>query len=332
MVKRGLSAIVGIGVFLALCFGGLLPFAIGATIIAGLATQEWISAYQHAQKVEAKAGDTPRLPKWLNNFNVVLACLGIAFPLYVYSAFDTNAVFAKYDVARTIASTWVGKSDWTGNIYLSPVAVALLIVPVCVFSVLVIRAARSGNALGILRRWHGVVAVAYIGILMSSLVLLRVLHGPTRYNGISVMQLYVAPFGVADWGAWLVLFVAACVWMTDTGAYFFGKAFGKHKLAPRLSPGKTIEGSLGGLCAALLTGALFGLWIHLPLRDGLAVGFIAGTMGQVGDLFESALKREIGLKDFGSIMPGHGGALDRFDSLLFVAPLAFCYLHFLAKL
>ena len=68
------------------------------------------------------------------------------------------------------------------------------------------------------------------------------------------------------------------------------------------------------------------------MQHGLAIGFLAGTMGQVGDLFESALKREIGIKDFGSIMPGHGGALDRFDSLLFVTPLAFCYLHFVAGL
>ena len=129
-----------------------------------------------------------------------------------------------------------------------------------------------------------------------------------------------------------MLFVAVCVWMTDTGAYLVGRKWGKHKLAPALSPNKTVEGSLGGLALALLTGALFGLWIHLPLRDGLAVGLIAGVMGQVGDLFESALKREIGIKDFGGIMPGHGGALDRFDSLLFVTPLAFCYLHFLAGL
>ncbi len=91
-----------------------------------------------------------------------------------------------------------------------------------------------------------------------------------------------------------------------------------------------MEGSLGGLIFALITGALFGAWIHLPLVHGLVIGGMAGIMGQWGDLFESALKREIGIKDFGNIMPGHGGALDRFDSLLFVTPLAFCYLHFLA--
>ena len=318
MVKRGLSAIVGIGVFLALCFGGLFPFAIGATIIAALATQEWITAYQRAQKVEAKAGDTPRLPQWLNIFNVVLACLGVAFPLLAY------VVQARYPV------------------YVSPIIirdVLWLLSPIVVFSLLLMRANANGQALGKSREWYGVIGLFYIGLLMSSLIWLRGLNAihdyvrtATVYENAGRQTIAVLPFGDAQRGAWLVLFVAACVWMTDTGAYFVGKAFGKHKLAPRLSPGKTIEGSLGGLCTALLTGALFGLWIHLPLQHGLAIGFLAGTMGQVGDLFELALKREIGLKDFGSIMPGHGGALDRFDSLLFVAPLAFCYLHFVAKI
>jgi len=91
-----------------------------------------------------------------------------------------------------------------------------------------------------------------------------------------------------------------------------------------------VEGAVGGLLGAILAGGVFGPWIHLPLQQGLAVGAIAGVMGQIGDLFESALKREIGVKDFGRIMPGHGGVLDRFDSLLFAAPLAYLYLRFAA--
>ena len=88
MVKRGLSAVVGIGVFLALCFGGLFPFAIGATMIAALATQEWIAAYQHAQKVEAKAGDTPRLPAMARLFSMLFwPASELGCPLYVYSSF-----------------------------------------------------------------------------------------------------------------------------------------------------------------------------------------------------------------------------------------------------
>jgi phosphatidate cytidylyltransferase len=140
----------------------------------------------------------------------------------------------------------------------------------------------------------------------------------------------VIPFHRADFGAWIALYVAACVWMSDTWALFGGKALGKHKLAPTLSPGKTSEGLVSGILGALVTGALFGLWIHIPLIHGAAIGAIAGLVGPLGDLFESALKREIGVKDFGTIMPGHGGTLDRFDSLLFVMPIAYLYLRLIA--
>ena len=183
-----------------------------------------------------------------------------------------------------------------------------------------------------MRRWYGIIGFIYIGLLMSSLVWMRGVsfHYAQTSDLVSFNLLNVAPFGLSEVGAWLMLFVAVCVWATDTGAYLFGKRFGRRKLAPSLSPGKTVEGSLGGIALALLTAALFGAWIHLPLVHSLVIGAIAGIMGQWGDLFESALKRELGLKDFGNIMPGHGGALDRFDSLLFVTPLAYCYLHFLA--
>ena len=315
MLKRGLSALVGIGIFLALCFGGPLPFAIGATIIAALATYEWVTAYQRADKVEAKAGDRPRISSWLNALNTFVACAGVLLPLYALFQYQVSVAYG----FRPIHNTDV------------------VLLPTIAGALLIIRAARTGNALGRLRSVYGIVAFFYIDLLMCSLVYLRGLnYGPklvhTTHYYLPFQRIQVAPFGQADRGAWLMLFVAVCVWMTDTGAYLVGRKWGRHKLAPALSPNKTIEGSLGGLALALLTGALFGLWIHLPLRDGLAVGLIAGVMGQAGDLFESALKREIGIKDFGGIMPGHGGALDRFDSLLFVTPLAFCYLHFVAKL
>lgn len=333
MLKRALSALVGILIFLALCFGGLLPFAIGATVIAALATYEWVTAYQRADDVEAKAGDRRRLPRWLNALNVLLACAGLIFPLLmwvgygrlpypVYQTFYIFHNFSLYDFRQII----LYRMPWL-DAY-------LLLIPVLVFGFLLARARRGGYALGFLRPWYGLVGMIYVGLLMSSLVRLRSLAGPI-YHVCGYIEGYtneVRPFGDREWGAWLMLLVAVCVWMTDTGAYLVGRKWGKHKLAPTLSPNKTVEGSVGGLALAVLTGVCFGLWIHLSWQHGLVVGLIAGVMGQMGDLFESALKREIGIKDFGGIMPGHGGALDRFDSLLFVTPLAFCYLHFIAKL
>ncbi len=122
-------------------------------------------------------------------------------------------------------------------------------------------------------------------------------------------------------GAALVLLVAISVWATDSCAFFVGKSIGKNKLAPKFSPHKTVEGAVGGMIGGILFGAIAGQLLMGNYRGGLLVGLIAGVLGQVGDIFESAVKREIGVKDLGTIMPGHGGALDRFDSLLFVAPV-----------
>jgi len=120
-------------------------------------------------------------------------------------------------------------------------------------------------------------------------------------------------------------------WITDTGAYFVGSRFGRRKLAPRLSPNKTVEGAIGGLIFATAMSIAWGSWIGLPWWHCAILGPILGFLGQIGDLCESALKRDLGIKDFGGIMPGHGGILDRFDSLLFTAPIAYYYLGLALK-
>jgi len=123
-------------------------------------------------------------------------------------------------------------------------------------------------------------------------------------------------------GAALVLTLALAVWTADTLALFVGRAWGRRKLAPALSPGKTVAGAAGGLLGAVVVGALAGRLLAGSLPVGIAFGLAAGVFGQAGDLFMSALKREIGIKDFGAILPGHGGLLDRLDSLLLAAPVA----------
>jgi phosphatidate cytidylyltransferase len=119
----------------------------------------------------------------------------------------------------------------------------------------------------------------------------------------------------------------AIVMMTDTGAYYIGRAFGHNKLAPRVSPGKTVEGAIGGLATAILIGPLCKLifFPELPLSHAIALGAAIGLLGQIGDLAESLLKRGAGVKDSGNLLPGHGGMLDRIDSILFCAPLLFYY-------
>lgn len=124
-------------------------------------------------------------------------------------------------------------------------------------------------------------------------------------------------------GALLLLFTWVITAAVDSGAYFAGKSLGRHKLAPTLSPGKTWEGSIGGFLAALLVGAGLAAWLRLPMVFALTAAALIGMIAQLGDLAKSAVKREIGVKDFGTLIPGHGGVLDRFDSLLFAAPTVF---------
>ena len=118
-----------------------------------------------------------------------------------------------------------------------------------------------------------------------------------------------------------------CTWSGDTGAYFAGRALGKHKLAATISPKKTIEGAVGGLIAAVLVGFLVRGWLmpDAPASTAVAMGILAGGLGIVGDLAESLLKRSCNIKDSSNLIPGHGGVLDRFDGVMFAAPAIYIY-------
>lgn len=161
--------------------------------------------------------------------------------------------------------------------------------------------------------------VAYVG-LFANMVLLRGLDG-----WMDVWRWH------SEKAAWLVLFVFMSTWACDTAAYFIGRKYGTRKLVPRLSPGKTVEGSVAGFIGAFIMAAIIGAVIKLPAAHSLILGALIGVFCQVGDLVESSMKREIGIKDFGSILPGHGGALDRFDSLLFTSTVTYYYVIYLVK-
>lgn len=123
-------------------------------------------------------------------------------------------------------------------------------------------------------------------------------------------------------------------WTSDTFAYFVGRRFGKHKLIPRVSPGKTVEGAVGAVVGSVLVGigysmllASFASYRTTPL-EGALLGLLVSVVAQVGDLAESLFKRDAGVKDSGTLLPGHGGALDRFDSLLFTLPIAYYFFRY----
>jgi phosphatidate cytidylyltransferase len=169
----------------------------------------------------------------------------------------------------------------------------------------------------LVRAAAAILGVLYVSWLASHLVLLRELP---------------AIVGRPDsLGFELVMLVFLLTWMSDTGAYAVGSVLGRHKLAPRISPGKSVEGSIGGLAFAIAAGLVAS---HTFVRGDISplaaagLGILASVVGQLGDLAESQLKRDARVKDASSVIPGHGGTLDRFDSVLFAAPLIYYVLRF----
>ncbi|WP_461224295.1 phosphatidate cytidylyltransferase [Lacticaseibacillus suihuaensis] len=173
--------------------------------------------------------------------------------------------------------------------------------------------------------------------LIYVIVVLLLLHtvaskNKTTYDdaGIATISLFYIGTGFHnlitvrnDAGLDTLMFALLVVWLTDSGAYFCGRAFGKHKLWPAISPNKTWEGSIGGNVVALIFAAIYLQFFpqFYPFWPMMGIALFLSVIGSLGDLVESALKRYYGVKDSGKILPGHGGILDRFDSLLLVLPM-----------
>jgi phosphatidate cytidylyltransferase len=145
--------------------------------------------------------------------------------------------------------------------------------------------------------------------------------------------------GALNQGVVLLAFPLAVTWVADTAAYLVGSLIGRRKMAPVVSPGKTVEGAVAGLAAAILAGAVMG-WFFLEISPerpvsgllGGLMGFMMGITVQLGDLIESLYKREAGVKDSGRFLPGHGGILDRFDALIFTLPLTYALVSLVERL
>ena len=154
-----------------------------------------------------------------------------------------------------------------------------------------------------------VLATVYVGMLAGSLIRLRsdFVEGPK-----------------------LVYFLVLVVWLGDAGAYYVGKKFGRRKLSPRISPKKTVEGLIGGIAMSAITAVVihFTFFPQFPLVQAIVVGIVLSIAGVIGDLAESMWKRSAAVKDSGTLIPGHGGFLDRFDSILYTAPILYVYWAF----
>lgn len=173
----------------------------------------------------------------------------------------------------------------------------------------------------------------YFALIMMMLTWTVLSKNKTTFDDVGVYTLgslyigtgfhYMASIRNSSNGLALLCYVFVVVWLTDTGAYMIGREIGKHKLWPVISPNKTWEGSIGGTVCAVICAATYVYFVKVgfPLWQMVIFAFVLSIVGQIGDLVESAYKRFYGVKDSGKILPGHGGILDRFDSMLFVLPV-----------
>ena len=244
---------------------------------------------------------------------VLLAVGAILVALYEFW-FLAKRVGAKPDVVVGYAST---AALLVAFFYNEP-TLLLVIGPSLVIAALAAEMLRGGPfEKMILSVGSTVLGVLYVSMLGGFLIAVRTgfaapaLENPTGYSV----------------STHLLSFFFLVLMGSDTGAYYTGRAFGKHKLAPKISPGKTWEGAVGGMLASLLMAVLAHYWFfpELSLRAALPLAAVLNVLGVVGDLTESALKRGANAKDAANILPGHGGFLDRLDSLLFNAPVIYYF-------
>lgn len=238
---------------------------------------------------------------------VVVACIGAGAVLEFYrlakgAGLEPTPVVGVLGVLSFALAGYVGSGAAMGA------TLAGMIVASLVFQTL-----KLGRESAIANPAVTVFGAAYVGWAISLLLLLRGLGGAAA-------------------GLGHVVTVLITVWANDIGAYFLGTAFGRHKLMPEVSPNKSVEGAMAGLVAGLcagvgarLAGAALGWWPGIPLVHAIAVSLATGVAGQAGDLAESAMKRNANVKDSGMFLPGHGGVLDRVDSVLFAVPVAYYY-------
>jgi phosphatidate cytidylyltransferase len=179
-----------------------------------------------------------------------------------------------------------------------------------------------------------VLAVLYLGLFIGTILGVREIFTVAEFPVGRVFGTAVLSEAQRDilhaWGGFTMVCILATIWICDTAAYFGGRAMGKRKLFERVSPKKTWAGAVWGFFAAMATmaAAKYLFLEYLSLEHALVIGVFIGVFGQTGDLVESLLKRDSGLKDSSALIPGHGGVFDRFDSLMFVSPVLFLYFDF----
>ena len=257
----------------------------------------------------------------------VLAAI-VLIPIVVVAVWLGGWWYTVFVTAFTVVAAWevfslMGRTDfYTPVTWLGLIIVALLVL-------------ESGLKPQDPNRFQGLLVLSILTGLVVALFLKRT-HAATDWTltlggavYMGVTMRYVSLMRDLNDGLWWVVVVALTVWLTDSGAYFIGRSFGKHKLWPRISPKKTWEGLIGGMVVGTIGAIILGMLLIDGFQwwQGAIVGILTGIVGPLGDLSESLFKREVGAKDSSHLIPGHGGFFDRIDSFIFVGPVIYLVVH-----
>ncbi|MGA7160127.1 MAG: phosphatidate cytidylyltransferase [Bacteroidota bacterium] len=305
LVSRVLVAIVAIPAVVFISYTGGIFFFLFVCAVSGLALNEFYS-------LSVLKGALPQ------------RMLGIAAAIFL------NGAFFRDPIQSFIASMLSGLGI-TASLFTAP-QLFLVVLLLFLFLALTFELFRNKGSVFV-NVGYTILGVVYIGAFLAPLVGIRELFAnefpsllaQKSLQGVSGATAQSAIYG---WGGLTIISIFATIWICDSAAYFGGMATGRHKLFPRVSPNKTWEGAAWGFFAAVGTMiAAQKLFLpYLQFNQAIAIGVIIGVFGQIGDLVESLFKRDAGVKDSSTMIPGHGGVLDRFDSLIFVSPILYLYI------
>ena len=309
LTLRILTAVVAIPIILAICMAGGIYFFCFVALASGIALSEFYSL------ARAK-GAQPQ------------GFMGIL------SGFFVNLSFYHAKLREIVVGVF---ERWGMQIPFPSQAQLLLISILVIILVLGLIELFRNKGSALLNLSTTLMGIFYVSLFFGTFIGIRELFVPSDFP---MLRFFAAESSFTDpvaierlyrWGGYTVISVFAMIWICDSAAYHVGMAIGRHKMFPRVSPNKSWEGAVAGFVFAVgsAVAAKYVVLEYLSIASAIMIGVIVGVIGQLGDLFESLLKRDAAVKDSSALIPGHGGVLDRFDSLLLVAPCVYLYLDFI---
>lgn len=308
-LKRILVAAIGIPLFIIVSYLGGLIFFVTMSCLSAFALHEFY-------KLARLKGSEPQI------------LLGLIAGFFINLSFF-------HDKLQSAILGVLGKN----NIFIpfpSQTQLLYIILTIAVFTICIIELFRNRGS-AVLNLSVTIFGLLYIPFFLGTFIGIRELFVPFDFP---VSRFFADPESLTNpfvrdeiyrWGGYTIISILAIIWICDTAAFYIGSAFGRHKLFPRVSPNKSWEGSVAGFVGAVISAILFKIFLldYLLVGSAVIIGIIIGSIGQLGDLVESLLKRDTGVKDSSDIIPGHGGVLDRFDSLILTSPIIYLYIDFI---